>query len=126
MPPSPRKRAPSAFAQTWHEIDAASLDPAALPLSKAPRAWDRKAKVVILHDGKEKKVWQRYATRSSTANKSAEDTDEQDSRFRAVKKLQRVRPQEMEQLASLPKSHKHVFKATRWDRRKSVLPSMSP
>ncbi|KAF2657944.1 hypothetical protein K491DRAFT_776845 [Lophiostoma macrostomum CBS 122681] len=125
MAPTRRKSAPSAFKQTWHETDAATFDPAALPLTKVPRAWERKAETTVTTDGKEKKVWRRYTLRSKTTNTTEEEDEEeeqQDSRYRAVKKLQRVRPAEMEDIAAKPKDKKRVFKATRWDRRKSVLP----
>ncbi|KAH7135923.1 hypothetical protein B0J11DRAFT_480042 [Dendryphion nanum] len=125
MAPTPRKSAPSTFAPTWHETDADFLNPDTLPVTKAPRAWDRKPETVKTRDGREKKVWRRYTTRSSiAANVSLHEEgqeEEEDSRYRAVKKLQRVRPDDMMTVAA-PRAKRGAFKATRWDRRKSVLP----
>ena len=125
MAPSPRKTASSTFNQTWHETDVAFLDPNSLPISKAPRAWERKAQLKVSRDGKQKKVFRRYTLRSHvTDSVDAEDEDEkeQDSRSRAVKKLQRMSPGAMEKDATMSKGKRRAFKATRWDRRKSVLP----
>ncbi|KAF2271605.1 uncharacterized protein EI97DRAFT_437646 [Westerdykella ornata] len=121
MPTSPRKSAPSTFETTWTDSDATAFDPAALPVSKAPRAWDRKPEKVVRGDGKEKKVWRRYATRSSTTT-VAPDDEELDSRARAVKRLQKVKPADMELIPAKPDGRKRAFKGTRYDRRKSVLP----
>jgi hypothetical protein len=126
MAPSRRKSATSTFKQAWHETDAASFDPSSLPVSKAPRAWERKSETSKSRGGKEKKVWRRYTTRSTVANTAASEEDEaetEDARSRPVKKLQCVRPGEMEQTASMLKGKKRAYKATRFDRRKSVLPS---
>jgi hypothetical protein len=130
MAHSPRARQGTGFDAAWYESDAASFDPASFPVSRLPRAWDRKPKTVISRDGKPKKVWGRYATRSTTANITAqeendEEEEEHDSRSRAVKRLQRLGPAEMEHISVLPSSRKRAFKATRWDRRKSALPRMS-
>ena len=127
MAPTPRKSAPTTTAPTWHETNADFLDPACLPMSKVPRAWDRKQQTVKTSDGRQKKVWRRYTTRSNaTATPSADDEgqeeEEGDSRYRAVKKLQRLRPDDMTMVVAAPKAKKRGFKATRWDRRKSVLP----
>ncbi|KAF2178195.1 hypothetical protein K469DRAFT_754530 [Zopfia rhizophila CBS 207.26] len=124
MAPSPRTTAPPTFNQAWHETDATFLDPTSLPLSKVPRAWERKPEIKISRDGKQKKVWRRYTLRSqpSTAINSEEDEMEDgNSQVRAVKKL-RVRPELLAQTARIPKKKSRAFKATRWDRRKSVLP----
>jgi hypothetical protein len=125
MSPSTRTTAP-AFAQTWSETDAAFLDPTSLPISKLPRPWDRKQETKLTVNGKQKKIWRRYTTRSGTSQVAPEEEEEEDvrdSRSRAVKKLQRMSPEAMEKSAK-QHGNKNVFKATRWDRRKSVLPSM--
>lgn len=131
MAPSPRKRAQntttSTFNQTWDDNDAAFLDPSALPLSKIPRGWERKQEVKKNGQGREKKIWRRFNLRSRAANAPDEDQEEQhDSRSRAVKKLQHLSPQAMEKTTAGPNGKKRAFKATRWDRRKSVLPSRKP
>jgi hypothetical protein len=129
MAPSPRKSTRSTFNNTWHETDAAFLDPTSLPLSKAPRAWERKTQVTVSRDGKQKKIFRRYATRSRAANTpdvDEDDEEEHDSYSRAVKKLQRMSPDAMEKNATIAKGKRRAFKATRWDRRKSVLPSALP
>ena len=66
--------------------------------------------------------------RSRGANTPDDDNEEEehDSRSRAVKKLQRLSPKAMEKTTSRPDGKKRAFKATRWDRRKSVLPSKKP
>lgn len=124
MVPSPRKGAPTSFETAWTDTDATAFDPATLPVSKAPRAWDRKPEKVVRGDGKEKKVWRRYATRSSTGN-VAPDDEELDSRARAVKRLQKVKPADMELIPAKPHGRKRAFEGTRYDRGKSVLPRRS-
>jgi hypothetical protein len=126
MAPSPRKTAPSnAFTQTWDETDAAFLDPTSLPIARMPRGWERKQDTKVTAQGKQKRVWRRYTTRSRGVETPEEDEDEEqhDSRARAVKKLQRMSPGAMEQSASTRQGTQRAFKATRWDRRRSVLPS---
>ena len=51
-----------------------------------------------------------------------EDEEEQDARSRPVKRRQHMSPKAMEKSTSRL-GKKRAFKATRWDRRKSVLPS---
>ncbi|KAF9700275.1 hypothetical protein EKO04_001214 [Ascochyta lentis] len=120
--PSPRKRLPPApFDQTWHETDAAHLDPNALPVARIPRAWERTRQVKQVGDGKEKSIWRRFSLRSTTAEPAENDDtdeDEQDAQSRAVKRRQRLSPKAMEKM----QGNKRAFKGTRWDRRKSVLP----
>ncbi|OAL52182.1 hypothetical protein IQ07DRAFT_562460 [Pyrenochaeta sp. DS3sAY3a] len=122
MVPSPRKRAQPAhaagFDQTWDHNDAAFLDPNTLPLAKIPRAWERRKDVKKLGQGKEKKIWRRFDLRSRASKPADEDEDEPDARSRAVKKLQHLSPKAMEKTTN----RRRAFKATRWDRRKSVLP----
>lgn len=120
MAPSPRKRAP-ALSASWTSTDATPFDPSSLPVSRHPRAWERRPQV-ILRDGKEKKVWRTYATRSSTSNIPTKE--EEDERIRAVKRQQKIRPADMEGMAGTPRSKKRAFKGTRFESRKSVLPSM--
>ena len=130
MAPSPRKRAaPTAtttlFNTTWSDADAALFDPSTLPLAKIPRAWERKQEVKRIGQGKEKKIWRRFNLRSRTSETAQDETDqdEQDARSRPVKKRQQMSPKAMEKTTTRPDSKKRAFKATRWDRRKSVLPS---
>lgn len=127
MAPSPRKTTAPAFKHTWDATDSSFLDPTALSIAKAPRAWDRKQETKTV-GGKQKKVWRRYTTRSRTANVAPEEDDHEDhdARSRPVKKLQRMSPQAIEKSTKLQWPRVHAFKATRWDRRKSVLPSMLP
>jgi hypothetical protein len=129
MAPSPRKCAPpNAFTQTWDETDADFLDPTSLPIARLPRGWERKQETKVTEKGKQKKVWRRYTTRSREAEGAPEDVEEEmhDSRARAVKKLQRMSPGAMEKSASMRHGTQRAFKATRWDRRRSVLPSKRP
>jgi flagellar biosynthesis GTPase FlhF len=128
MAPSPRKRAArtTTFDTTWNETDATSFDPNALPVGKVPRGWERKQEVKRGGEGKEKKIWRRFGLRSradTTTQEEAEDEEEHDVRSRAVKRRQHVSPKAMEKTASKLNGKKRTFKATRWDRRKSVLPS---
>jgi hypothetical protein len=128
MNPSPRKRAaPTAtFDTTWDETDAASFDPNALPVSKIPRGWERKQEVKRGGEGKEKKIWRRFNLRSradDTPHEEAEDEEEHDARSRAVKRRQHMSPKAMEKTTHKLNGKKRAFKATRWDRRKSLLPS---
>lgn len=129
MAPSPRKRLlsprkrlpPTPFNQTWHETDAAHLDPSALPVARIPRGWERKREVKQISDGKAKSIWRRINLRSSNTSRQQEDeTEEEDheAQSRAVKRRQRVSPKAMEKM----QGNKRVFQGTRWDRRKSVLP----
>ncbi|KAI0578662.1 hypothetical protein TUN199_07083 [Pyrenophora tritici-repentis] len=131
MVPSPRKRAApmTTFDTTWNATDAAFLDPNALPVAKIPRGWERKQEVKRLGQGKEKKIWRRFNLRSNVHNTAQEDDDaedgdddEQNSRSRAVKRRQHMSPEAMEKTANKLNGKKRAFKATRWDRRKSVLP----
>lgn len=132
MVPSPRARAPPtttpAFIQTWDKTDAALLNPDTLPLAKIPRGWERKQEVKKAADGKAKKIWRRFNLRSRTEEgveqHDDEDPEEKDVRARAVKRRQHISPKAMEKTATTTKGKKRAFKATRWDRRKSVLPSM--
>lgn len=75
--------------------------------------------------GKEKKIWRRFSLRSRADNTAHDETDEdeQDARSRPVKKRQQMSPKAMEKTTTRPDRKKRAFKATRWDRRKSVLPS---
>ncbi|KAF2849932.1 hypothetical protein T440DRAFT_508415 [Plenodomus tracheiphilus IPT5] len=130
MVPSPRKtrRASStttAFNQTWDEKDAASFDPSALPVAKIPRGWERKPETSRVGQGKEKKIWRRHDLRSRASKTLTEqDIEEEqlDAHSRAVKRRQHMSPKAMEKTTSVPNGTKRAFKATRWDRRKSVLP----
>jgi hypothetical protein len=123
---TPRKRAaPTAtFDNTWNETDAAFLDPNTLPVAKIPRGWERKQEVKRVGEGKEKKIWRRFDLRSRAddTTQGSEDEEEQDARSRPVKRRQHMSPKAMEKSTSRL-GKKRVFKATRWDRRKSVLPS---
>ena len=125
MVPSPRKRAPRApFDQTWDDTDAAFLDPSSLPVARIPRGWERKQETKKTEEGREKKIWRRFNLRSRAADAAEEpDEDEHDARSRAVKKQQHMSPKAMEKTTSRTNGKKRTFKATRWDRRKSVLPS---
>ncbi|USP81373.1 uncharacterized protein yc1106_08647 [Curvularia clavata] len=129
MAPSPRKcSAPTAtttlFNTTWHDADAASFDPSTLPLAKIPRAWERKQEVKKIGQGKEKKIWRRFGLRSRADDTADDEVDEeeQDARSRPFKRRQQMSPKAMEKTTTRPDSKKRAFKATRWDRRKSVLP----
>jgi hypothetical protein len=107
MVPSPRKRATRAsFNQTWDGTDAATLDPSSLPIARIPRGWERRQET----------------TKTSDAADEV-DEEEHDARSRAVKKQQHMSPKAMEKSAAKSNGKKRTFKATRWDRRKSVLPS---
>lgn len=124
-----RESAPRAgFTQTWNDTDAAFLDPTSLPIARLPRGWERKQETKTTSKGKQKKVWRRYTTRSqamdgvNSADEEDEQEEENDSRARAVKKLQRMSPGAIEKSTRTRRGAKRAFKATRWDRRKSVLP----
>ncbi|KAI4645879.1 hypothetical protein J4E93_005457 [Alternaria ventricosa] len=123
---TPRKRAaPTAtFDNTWNETNAAFLDPNALQVSKIPRGWERKQEVKRVGEGKEKKIWRRFNLRSRADDtpQEAEDEEERDARSRPVKRRQHMSPKAMEKSTSKLGGKKRAFKATRWDRRKSVLP----
>ena len=126
MAPSPRKRAHTqpAFDQTWDDNDAA-FDPGALRVAKIPRGWERKQEVTRIGEGREKKIWRRFNLRSRAepAQKEQDDeVEEHDARSRAVKRRQQMSPKTMEKTSARPNGAKRAFKATRWDRRKSVLP----
>jgi hypothetical protein len=125
MVPSPRKRAPRApFDQTWDDADAAFLDPGSLPVARIPRGWERKQETKRTEEGREKKIWRRFGLRSRAADTTeADDDEEHDARSRAVKKRQHLSPKAMEKTTSKINGKKRAFKTTRWDRRKSVLPS---
>ncbi|KAL1801578.1 hypothetical protein ACET3X_001920 [Alternaria dauci] len=122
---TPRQRATPAktFDNTWNETDAAFLTPSALPVSKIPRGWERRQEVKRVGQGKEKKIWRRFNLRSRADDtpQESEDDEEQDARSRPVKRLQQMSPKAMEKSTS-GLGKKRAFKATRWDRRKSVLP----
>jgi flagellar biosynthesis GTPase FlhF len=128
MVPSPPKRAShtTTFDTTWNESDAASFDPNALRVGKIPRGWERKQEVKKSGEGKEKKIWRRFNLRSradTTTQEEEEDEEEYDARSRAVKRRQHMSPKAMEKTTGKLNGKKRAFKATRWDRRKSVLPS---
>jgi hypothetical protein len=125
MVPSPRKRAPRAsFNQTWNDTDAALLDPSSLPVARIPRGWERKQETKRTGEGREKKIWRRFNLRSRASDVAEdEDEEEHDARSRAVKRQQNMSPKAMEKISSKLNGKKRAFKGTRWDRRKSVLPS---
>ncbi|KAI8935278.1 hypothetical protein NX059_007866 [Plenodomus lindquistii] len=130
MVPSPRKtrRASAittAFNQTWDEKDASSFDPSALPVAKIPRGWERKPQISKVGEGKEKKIWRRHGLRSRASGALPDqdaDAEEQDAQSRPVKRRQHMSPKAMEKTKAVLNGTKRAFKATRWDRRKSVLP----
>ncbi|OCK80371.1 hypothetical protein K432DRAFT_425789 [Lepidopterella palustris CBS 459.81] len=131
MAPSPHKPAPT-FIQTWDETDAAFLKPANLPLQKIPRAWDRKPQAPFVRDGRIKKVWRRHELRSQPMGKQAQATSSGEegregsrSPTRAVKKM-RLKHGEFYETTPILGNQKPAFTATRWDRRKSVLPRKIP
>jgi hypothetical protein len=125
MVPSPRKRVSRAsFNQTWDDTDAALLDPSALPVARIPRGWERKQETKKSGEDREKKIWRRFNLRSRASDAADEQSDEEhDARSRAVKKQQHMSPKAMEKTTQRLNGRKRAFKATRWDRRKSVLPS---
>jgi hypothetical protein len=132
MMPSPCKRASHtttpAFDQTWDDSDAAFFDPSSLPVGKIPRGWERKEKITKIGDGKERKIWRRFNLRSRAehvAEQHDEEVEQHDAQSRAVKRRQHVSPKAMEKTTSRPNGRKRAFQATRWDRRKSVLPRWS-
>jgi len=124
MVPSPRKHASrTSFNQTWDGIDASFLDPASLPIARIPRGWERKQETKKTEEGREKKIWRRFGLRSRASDAPDEaDEEEHDARSRAVKKQQHMSPKAMEKSSARANGRKRNFKATRWDRRKSVLP----
>ncbi|KAL5118550.1 hypothetical protein ACEQ8H_003565 [Pleosporales sp. CAS-2024a] len=126
MAASPRKRVTRAsFHQTWDHTDTASLDPSALPVARIPRAWERQPDTKRTGEGREKKIWRRVNLRSRAADTPHEeesDEPEHDAPSRAVKRQQQLSPKAMETTAAKLNGSKRVFRATRWDRRKSVLP----
>jgi hypothetical protein len=123
---TPRKRAAptTTFDNTWNETDATFLDPNALPVAKVPRGWERKQEVKRVGEGKEKKIWRRFSLRSRADDtpQESEDDEELDARSRPVKRRQHLSPEAVAKSTSRL-GKKRAFKATRWDRRKSVLPS---
>lgn len=132
MVPSPRKTrrtasTTAAFNQTWDDKDAASFDPNALPVAKIPRGWERKPQISKVAHGKEKKIWRRHGLRSRATDalqgqEVEAEQQEQDAQSRPVKRRQQMSPTAMEKTKSVINGTKRAFKATRWDRRKSVLP----
>ncbi|KAH6633602.1 hypothetical protein C7974DRAFT_175130 [Boeremia exigua] len=118
---SPRKRLPpTPFNQTWHEADAAHLDPSALPVARIPRGWERKREVKQGSEGKAKSIWRRIDLRSSIAGAQQDETEEEerDALSRAVKRRQKMSPKAMEKM----QGNKRAFQGTRWETRKNVLP----
>lgn len=113
----------TAFAQEWDETDAASLDPTSLPIQRLPRAWERKQEVKQVAKGKKKEIWKRHGTRSRTSDATPDQDPERDGRVRPVKRQQRMSPKAIEKSATSRFGRTCAFKATRWDRRRSVLPS---
>ena len=122
---SPPKDAP-AFEQKWDETDAASLDPTSLPIQRLPRAWERKQEVKKVAKGKKKEIWRRHVTRSRTSDATPDQDPETDGAARPVKRQQRMSPKTIEKSATSRFGKTRAFKATRWDRRKSVLPNRLP
>ncbi|KAL1651903.1 hypothetical protein SLS58_000026 [Diplodia intermedia] len=55
---------PASFGATWNESDASFLQPGAVPLPKAHRAWERQPHSPFKRNGKYRKVWKRYELRS--------------------------------------------------------------
>lgn len=126
MAPSPRKRVTRAcFNQTWDETDAALLDPGSLPVARIPRGWERKQEAKKTEAGRTKKIWRRVNLRSRAPETTEEEDDEEDNdaRSRATKRRQHMSPEAMEKTTAKPNGKTRAFKGTRWDRRKSVLPS---
>jgi hypothetical protein len=121
---SPRKRVTRAsFNQTWDDTDAALLDPSSLPVARIPRGWERKQETKRTNQGRDKKIWRRFNLRSRASDVTEEVEEEHDAQSRAVKKQQHMSPKAMEKRSTKANGKQRAFKATRWDRRKSVLPS---
>ncbi|KAH9862537.1 hypothetical protein IAQ61_009954 [Plenodomus lingam] len=119
----------TAFNQTWDDKDATSFDPTALPVAKIPRGWERKPQISKVGQGKEKKIWRRHGLRSRASDALPDqeaEAEEQDALSRPVKRRQHMSPKAMEKTKAVLNGTKRAFKATRWDRRKSVLPRKRP
>jgi len=136
MVPSPRStRHPSppsaAFTQTWDPRDAVAFDPRALPVSKIPRGWERRPHVTKAAQGKEKTIWRRHSLRPHAhlpppMHNDEPEPGEQNTPARAVKRRQQLSPCAMDKTVAVRNGTQRAFKATRWDHRKSVLPSAFP
>ncbi|EKG13045.1 hypothetical protein MPH_09865 [Macrophomina phaseolina MS6] len=60
---------PASFEATWDQQDASFLQPGAIPLPKAHRAWERQPQSPFARNSRYRKVWKRYDLRSQPKTK---------------------------------------------------------
>lgn len=106
------------FKATWSPSKTAALNPSNFPMSKQPRAWDRKACAPAAEQSRVKTVWKRYelrppAQRLQSLTQITNMEGGNGAPAQAEKVVKRARVDE-------PRDGKKVtYKATRWERRRS-------
>jgi len=128
-PPTEAQHLPD-FAPTWSPSKKPVLDPESLPIGKLHKGWERQAQEPNNKDARYKKVWKRYDIKSGQENEctEADDSENRDVQIRrktsgtpkrAVKKLRVDAPVSA---FALSDNTRAKSRATKWDRRKSMLP----
>ncbi|KAL1621739.1 hypothetical protein SLS54_005262 [Diplodia seriata] len=82
---------PASFGATWNESDASFLQPGAVPLPKAHRAWERQPHSPFKRNGKYRKVWKRYELRSEPEPQTGPANMEKKSPAKSPRKVVKKR-----------------------------------
>ena len=116
---------PSTFTASWTPSKAAAFDANTVPLSKVPRAWERKPSQSKSDNGKAKTVWKRYQLRSQPGGSPEGKIDVQKneepgarSPAKVVKKARVASPVKGDGEGASTRGRRKSS-ATRYDRRKS-------
>ena len=115
----------SAFTASWTPSKATAFDATNIPLSKVPRAWERKPSQAKNDNGKTTTVWKRYQLRSQPGARGDAETNDQHreditakSPVKVVKKARVASPVKGGGDASSTRGRRKSS-ATKYERRKS-------
>ncbi|KAF2089731.1 hypothetical protein K490DRAFT_63865 [Saccharata proteae CBS 121410] len=113
-------RPPTFDTTAWNQTDASFLEPTALPLGKAPRAWERQPQSPKARNGKYRKVWRRYEMRARSASQQHQEQPAK-SPNKVVKRRALDTSMEKNVTPGRVRPKNKQFEATRYERRQSGL-----
>lgn len=121
--PAESTSAQPSFNASWSPSKTAALGPVNLPVTKAPRAWDRKPCNPSAEQSRVKMVWKRYelrAQRKTQQMPAPQTTNRSNSEPPPKEKVvKRLRLQSPRSDGETSPNSKASYAPTRWDRRKS-------